>query len=461
MRDDPSAPPEAQGVMSAGPRLSRELTLWDLIVYGLVIIQPTAPLPLFGVVDTVAKGHVATTVLIAMFAMMLTAVSYGRMARAYPSAGSAYVFAGRELNAGAGFLTGWCMILDYLLNPAIGVIFCSRAAMNIVPLPFVLWAVLFAGLFTAMNVRSIRASSRTNLILAAGLAAVILAFFASAVRFLIRGHGVGGLFSLQPFYDPKTFSWPLVSTGASIAVLTYMGFDTVSTLSEEAKNPRRNVLLATVLVCFIAGVLGCAEVYLGQLVMPDYASFPNQETAFASVARRAGGWMMFHIVNFALLVATIGSSAGAQTGAVRLLYAMGRDGVIPRRFFGYLHPRRRVPTRNAWLTGGIALLGALSITYESGIELVNFGAFVAFMTVNLAALTRYYIRAEDRGFRQLLVNLAPPLLGFLVCLYIWWSLRPSAKLAGFCWLLAGMGYAVWRTNHFRRRLSLPDLRLEE
>jgi len=330
--------------------------------------------------------------------------------------------------------------------------------MNIFPLPFAIWAVFFAGLFTLMNIRGIRASARTNAMLTVGMSLVIVAFFSSAARYIIRSHGLGGLLSLQPFYDPKTFSWPLVSTGTSIAVLTYMGFDTVSTLSEEVENPRRNVLLATVLVCLFAGVMGCVEVYAGQLVMPDYWNFPNQETAFVTAAGRAGGLLMFHLMNFTLLVATIGSSAGAQAGAVRLLYAMGRDNVIPRRFFGYLHPKHRTPTLNAWLTGAVALFGALTISYQSGIELVNFGAFIAFMSVNLAALTRYYIRAESRGVKEVAVNLLPPLLGFFVCLYIWWSLRNSAKLAGSCWLLAGLGYAAWKTCLFRRRLVLPDLR---
>lgn len=442
------------------PRLLRVLTLWDLLIYGIVIIQPTAPLPLFGVVHTFAKGHVATTLLIGMFAMMLTAISYGRMARTYPSAGSSYTFVSREINSHAGFLTGWCMVLDYTLNPTIGTIWCSKAAMNILPLPFAVWAVFFASLFTAMNLRGIRASARTNTILTTVMAVVIAAFFFTAARYILGREGAGGLFSLQPFYDPKTFSWPLVSTGTSIAVLTYMGFDTIVTLSEEVENPRRNVLLAPVLLCFITGVLGCAEVYMAQLVLPDYWTYPGEETAFVSAAGRAGGWFMFHLVNITLLIATIGSSAGAQTGAVRILYAMGRDHVIPQGFFGHLHPKRRTPTYNALLTGAVALAGALTISYQSGVELLNFGAFIAFMGVNLAALTHYYLRTPSRTPKDLFFNLLPPLLGFLVCLYIWWSLRTSAKIAGACWLLVGLAFVAWKTRFFRRELILSDLSQE-
>jgi amino acid transporter len=262
-------------------------------------------MPLFGVVATVAHGHVVTTILIGMVAMMLTAVSYGRMASAYPSAGSAYTYVGREINLHLGFVTGWAMTMDYVLNPLICTIWCSKAAQNILPLPYVVWALFFTGLFTALNLRGVRATARTNTILAAGMSLVILAFFITAVGYLLASQGIGGVFSTQPFYDPKTFSLPLLGTGTSIAALTYIGFDGISTLSEEVENPRRNVLLATVLTCFITGVLGGLEVYLGQRVWPDFRSFPDMVTAFVDVAGRAGGQFMFHLVNLTLLVATI------------------------------------------------------------------------------------------------------------------------------------------------------------
>jgi len=450
-----------QGSTRSAPRLKRVLKLRDLVLYGIILIQPTAPMPLFGVVAAEARGHVVTTVLIGMVAMMLTAVSYGRMARAYPSAGSAYTFVGREINPHLGFVTGWSMAMDYILNPVICTIWCSKAAQNILPLPFVVWAVFFAVLFTTLNLMGIRANTRTNAILATGMSLVIVAFFVAAVRYLVGAQGFDGLFSTKPFYDPETFSWPVVWTGTSIAVLTYIGFDGISTLSEDVENPRRNVLLATVLTCFITGVLGGLEVYVGQLVWPDYTSFPDKDTAFVYAAGRAGGQLLFQVVNLTLLVATIGSGSGAQLGASRLLYGMGRDNVLPRSFFGYLDPRRNTPRYNLLLVGAISLAGALSITYQLGAELLNFGAFIAFMGVNLASLTRYFVRAPERSFKNALVNLLPPLAGFLICLYIWWSLRPVAKMAGACWLLVGIAYSAWKTNFFRRQIVLPDLPSED
>ena len=437
--------------------LRRVLKLRHLLLYGIIVIQPTAPLGSFGVVATVAQGHVATTLLIAMVAMVLTAVSYGRMSAAYPKAGSAYSYVSHELHPHLGFLTGWSIALDYVLNPAIGTIWCAKAAMNILPIPFAVWVIFFAALFTWLNLRGIETNARTNTLLTAGMGVVLVAFFIVATGYLVRLSGWSGLFSTQPFYDPRTFSWPLISTGTSIAVLTYMGFDSISTLSEDVENPTRNVLLATVLLCVITGVLGTLEVYYGQLIWPDFRTFPDPDTAFVSAAGRAGGPWMFHLMNFTLLVATMGSSLGAQLGAGRLLYAMGRDNVIPRRFFGYLDPVRNTPRNNIYLCGGLIAIGALSMSYQTGAELLNFGAFVAFMGVNLASIVRYYVRGDARGLKSIFINLLPPLLGFVVCFYIWWSLRDGAKLAGGAWLIAGLLYWAWRTNGFRKTMTMESL----
>jgi len=433
------------------PRLRRALGLWDLVFYGIVLIQPTAPMPLFGVVSQEARGHVVTTVLIAMVAMLFTAISYGRMARAYPSAGSAYTYVGREIHSGLGFVTGWSMAMDYMLNPIICTIWCSKAAINIAPeIPYAAWAVFFAVLFTGLNLQGIRASARTNEVLVIAMCVVVAWFFAAALRYLMH---VPGMSLTRPFYDPQTFSWRAVSTGTSIAVLTYIGFDGISTLSEEVRDPRRNVLLATVLVCLITGVLATIEVYLGQLIWPDFKTFPDADTAFVSVAGRAGGVVMFQVVNMTLLVANIGSGMGAQLGAARLLYGMGRDNTIPKGFFGAIHAGSGIPRNNVLFVGGLALVGAFLMSYQLGAELVNFGAFIAFMGVNAAAFTRYYLREPEKK----LVNFLPPVLGFLICLFIWLNLRTPARIAGGIWLGIGIAYGAYKTSGFRRKIEFSEL----
>jgi len=433
----------------SGPRLKRALGLWDLVFYGIILIQPTAPMPPFGVVSQVAHGHVVTTVLIAMVAMLFTAISYGRMARAYPSAGSAYTYVGREIHSGLGFVTGWSLAMDYILNPIICTIWCSKAALNLLPeIPYAVWAVFFALLFTLLNLRGIRATARTNEVLVVAMCVVVVYFFVAAVRYLLHQHGVS---YTQPFYDPNTFSLSRISTGTSVAVLTYIGFDGISTLSEEAHNPRRNILLATVLTCLITGVLASAEVYAGQLVWPDFQTYPDVDTAFSWVARRAGGPILFHAVNMTLLVATIGSGMGSQLGAARLLYGMGRDNTIPRGFFGALAPNG-IPRKNVIFVGVLALAGAFAMTYQLGAELLNFGAIIGFMGVNASAFIHYFVR----GDRKTLGNFLPPLLGFIFCLAIWTSLHRPALIAGGIWLSIGIVYAAVKTNGFSKAIVFSD-----
>src|SRR5947207_764813 len=358
-----------QSAVASGPGLKRALGLSGLLLYGIILIQPTAPMPLYGAAAEKGRGHVVTTVLIGMVAMLFTAISYGRMANAYPSAGSAYTYVSREIHPALGYFVGWGMIFDYVMNPIISVIWCSKAVLNFVPeIPFAIYTILFAVLFTAMNLRGIEASSRTNAIIASGLGVVIVLFLAAAVRYLWF-HPPGGLAGWsKPFYDPQKFSFSVVSAGASLAVLTYIGFDGISTLSEEVHNPRRNILLATVLVCLLTGALASIQVFTAQLVWPE-TTFPDTDTAFCYVAGKAGGQWLFHTVNLALLIATIGSGSGAHLGAGRLLYGMGRDNAIPRRFFGAVNPRTRIPSNNIILVGILTLIGALVLSYSLGAEL--------------------------------------------------------------------------------------------
>ena len=287
--------------------------------------------------------------------------------------------------------------------------------------------------------------------IAAGLVLALVLFLAAALRYL-AGQPLDAAALTRPFYDPATFSWSKLSSASALAVLTYIGFDAISTLSEEVKNPRRNVLLATVIVCLFTGVFGGLQVYLAQLVWPDWSSYPDVDTAFVHVAGRAGGAWLFAVLNFALLVANLGSGMGAQLGASRLLYGMGRDDAIPRGFFGALHPRTHVPSNNVMLIGAIALAGAFTISYGFGAELLNFGALIGFMGVNLAAFVHYFWRgrSQDRS------HLVPPLLGFAICAYLWWSLSWPARLVGFAWLASGVAYGAWKTKGFSKPIEFRE-----
>src|SRR5438552_2173986 len=449
----------------AGPRLRRALGLWDLILYGMIVIQPTAPMPVYGVMSQRAHGHAVTTVLIAMVAMLFTAISYGRMARAYPSAGSAFTYVGQEISPSLGYVTGWSMAMDYMLNPMICIIWCSKAALNFAPqVPYAVWAVFFFVLFTGLNLRGVKTSARINAVLAAAMGVVIAIFFIGVARYVTGHEHAGWAFFSRPFYDPLTFNVRAVLGGTSIAVLTYIGFDGISTLSEEAENPRRNILLATVFTCLAIGVLSALEAYAAQLVWPSAQPYPNVDTAFTYVAGRA--WRpLFAVVGFTLVVANFGSGMGAQLGAARLLYGMGRSKALPQSFFGVVDPKRRVPRNNVLFVGGLALAGAFLLPavagaatgYELGANLLNFGALIAFMGVNAAAFVRYYLRKQEKK----LVNLVPPVLGVFICLLLWWNLSTKARILGALWMAVGIAFGAWKTRGFRGDLVNFELPPEE
>jgi putrescine importer len=385
---------------ASAPRLRRTLTLWDLILYGVIVIQPVAPMSVFGVLSDRGHGHVVTTILIAMVAMLFTAISYGRMARAYPSAGSAFTYVGQEINPALGYVTGWSMVMDYMLNPMICIVWCSQQAHVFAPsVPYAVWAIFFAGVFTFMNIQGVKTSARVNTLLATGMGVVITIFFVAAARYIFGHPHDGAAFFTRPFYDPQTWDMRAVLGGTSIAVLTYIGFDGIS---------------------------------------------------------------MFAIMGFTLLVANFGSGLGAQIGAARLLYGMGRSNALPKSFFGAIDPKHRVPRNNVIFVGVIALAAALLVSvglfsYGLGAEMLNFGALIAFMGVNAAAFMRYYVREPEKK----LTYLIPPVAGFLICLLLWLNLSRPAKIAGAIWMAVGIAFGAWKTRGFRGDLVNFDLPPEE
>ena len=453
---DVSAPAETNSIASV-PRLRRVLKLRDLIFYGIVLIQPIAAVPLFGIAQMDSRGHAALTILIGMVAMMLTAFSYGRMAALYPAAGSAYTYVGRGLNAHFGFLAGWAMFIGYLIVPLINVIYVAVTIQRLFPqVPYVVAAALFAATITFLNLCGIRSTARTNLLLLVCMCAVIAIFIVLAIRHLFHFQGWGGLFSLQPFYDARTFDLHAVATGTAFAALTYIGFDGVTTLAEDVENPRRNVLLATVLVVLFTGIFSGLQVYLGQRVWPDYQSFRNLETAFMDVCRRVGGVVLYNAMAAILILASLGSALTGQVAAARILFGMGRDKVLPRKVFAYLDPKRNTPVYNILIIGALAFGVGLSWNYELAADVLNFGAFLAFMGVNLATFWQFYVVGQPGRRRKLPADALVPLLGFLFCAAIWASLPIRAMKIGGVGFLIGFVYSAVQTRGFRTQPVMID-----
>lgn len=444
---------------AAPPQLRRVLSLWNLILYGIVIVTPAAAMFNFGVISRAGQGHVATLILIAMVPMLLTAVSYGQMARVYPSAGSAFTYVGMEMGPVAGYVIGWSVVLDYLLAPLTAIIWCSQQAHDFLDtVPYAGWVVIFSVVLTALNLQAVKVSARVHTGLVAAIGIVVGAFLIGAAYYVLgHPHDAAGFFT-RPLYDPVAWNTTNILTGTSLAVLTYVGFDGVSTLAEEVENPRRAILIALVAACLVTGSLSALESYMAQLVWPAAEAFPNVDTAFTFVAQRVW-WPLYGVVGVMLIIASFGSALGTQLAAARLLYGMGRSGALPGGFFANITPRHRIPANNVLLVGSVALMGALTLPLISGkvsgfelaANLLNFGALLGFMGVNAAAFVHYFVRADRKTFMHFLT----PVVGFCSCLLLWANLSATARIVGGLWIAIGIGVGFWRTRGFRQ--NLPKL----
>jgi putrescine importer len=441
----------------AQPHLKRVLGLWDLVYYGVILTSPIAAVPLYGTGQVLSHGHTVSTLLIAMVAMSVTAVSFGRMAHVYPSAGSVYTYISRELNPHFGFVVGWAMFLEYLFQPIQNALYSVLAIQRMLPfVPFAILGALAVGLITVMTVQGIRFTARTNEVLLGFMVLVTTIFLIESFRYIVLHDHFTGLFSMQPIYNPATFNLRALAAGTSLAALVFIGFDGVSVLAEEVKNPKRNVMLAAVLVVLFTGLFSGLQVYLAQRVWPDYTTLQNPETAFMDVARLASGPLLFTAYGVMLLVSSIACGLAGHVGASRLLYSMGRDDVLPRKIFGYISPKKGNPIYNIWIIGVLAYIGVITIPWEHAAEVTTFGALVAFMGVNLAAWKHFWFSKEAVGRRNFFVDCFVPAFGFVFCFGLLFSLQAWTKWAGLFWLVVGIIYAAFKTRGFRIRPKLID-----
>ncbi len=439
--------PAAVAPATGAPRLKRVLGLWDLIYYGIILTSPIAVVPMFGEAQVLSRGHAVMTLLAAMLAMTATAVSFGRMATVYPSAGSVYTYVSRGFNARIGFVIGWAMFLEYLFQPLQNSLYAALTIQRLVPhVPFALLSAVAVGFMTCLCWFGIRTTARANQILLAFMSIVMVAFIAEALWYIVGHHHLRGLVSMQPLYDAKTFSVRAIAAGTALAATTFIGFDGVSILAEEVENPKRNVLLASVLVCVFTGLFAAFQVYLAQRVWPDYRTLVNPETAFMDVAKVVGGYGLFAGFGVVLIVSSLACGLAGLLGAVRLLYGMGRDNVLPRKIFGHLNAERGNPSYNVAIAGALAYLGTLTMQWERSVEILNFGALMAFMAVNLAAVRYFGFSREFAGKRNILLDVIVPSLGFLFCLVIFLGLQGSTLAVGAVWVLCGGLYVILKTK---------------
>ncbi len=428
--------------------LKRELGLWGVLAFGICMMFPIAPAAVYGSVTAVSQGHMALVYLIAVIPMSFTAWSYGQMAGAFPISGSAYAYTQRAINPHLGFLTGWAVLLNYVLFQVLNYIIVGIFAGALFPnLPY--WGIVIGtvAIVTVINLLGIKNLSRVN-------TALIIFMFIGVIYFVISSftcltHGVGSGFTMLPFYNPETFQINAILLGTSIACFSFLGFEAMTTLAEEMHDPGKTLSRATLIACFFMAFIFIIQAYFAQSVFPNFQNFANLDSSFFEICQTAGGQSLATFITIALIAGSLANALDCQTGVSRLLYGMGRDEVIPKKFFTYLN-KRQVPVYNILLMAVLGVIGSV-LSMETVITTVNFGALLGFVMVNLSVIFHYYIKNQNRNFSGTIKYLILPGLGFISCLTLMFFLTPQAKWVGIIWLSIGIIYAAVTTDFFRKK----------
>jgi amino acid transporter len=433
--------------------LNRALHFRHLLVYGMVFMVPIAPMGIYGFVVGPASGMVPLVYLIGVAAMFFTAFSYRWMSQEFPMAGSVYSYVQRGLNAHVGFLAGWMIMADYLLAPALLYGFTGTWLNALVPqVPIWVFIVIFVVINTFVTGRGITVTARTNFVLL-GLELVALAIFlAIAIKYVfIDGGGTGGL-SLDPLYQPGNVDLGFLGAATSIAVLSFLGFDGISTLAEETERPERTVGNATVAALLILGAIFVTETYLAALVQPDFKGL-DPELAFFEIARTAGGPFLYDMLLIVNVIAVgIANALAAQLAISRILYSVSRDRMLPAsEFLSRVHPRYRTPFNATVFVGVVTLAIALIFALDTITKFVNFGALTAFMALNISVIAYFFIRQGRRSGRDFIFYLLFPLLGFLIIFYVWFNFDVGTFIFGTLWLAAGIIIGAIKTKGYREK----------
>ncbi|KHK61341.1 APC family permease [Pseudomonas frederiksbergensis] len=437
-------------------RLQRTLSLGSVVLFGIAYMTPIIVLGTFGILAQSTSGMVPAAYLAALVAMFFTAMSYGRMAAAFPVAGSAYSYVRKAISPKLGFIAGWAVLLDYLFLPmAIWLIGAAYLHSAFPGVPQWLWVLVFIGITSGINIFGLKLANGINALLMLVQFLVLIAFVALCVHY-VGGDASKPLWSIKPFFDGD-MQMPLIMSGAAIACYSFLGFDAVSTLTEETRDPRRTIPRAIMLITLIGGLIFVSVSYFVQIAHPS-SQFDSVDSAAYEIARNIGGDLFVSIFLIGLIVGQFASGLSAQASGSRLLFAMGRDGVLPKSIFGTLHERFGTPVNSILLCAVVALL-ALKLDVTTSTSFINFGAFLAFSLVNLSVIFHYWIGAQKKGLREVVLFLLFPFIGLAAGLWLMVSLDHLAIYLGLSWLAIGVVYLAVLTGGFRRQP--PEMDFQE
>ncbi|TCP31234.1 putrescine importer [Scopulibacillus darangshiensis] len=437
--------------------LKRSLGLRHVTLYGLAFMAPTTVFSTYGVAVEKTQGMMPTAYIIAMIIMLFTAYSYGQMVKEFPSAGSAYTFTQKAIHPNLGFLIGWTILIDYVLSPMISALLVGIVGHAYFPaVPLSIWVISFILVIAVVNVLGIKIAANFNTYFLILQLASFLLFFFISIKGLLEGKGAGTVFSILPFYDPDVKLSSIIST-VPILCFTFLGFDAITTLSEETKHARRTLPKAIYIIVFSGGVLYVITTYFLQTVFPGL-HFKDPQSAHMEIFAYIGGSFLTSCFTAVSFTAGFASATASCGSGARILYVMGREGVLPKKIFGYLSPKFHTPVFNILIIGCIAL-SALFLNIVTALSFINYGGLFAFTFVNLAVIVHYYIKKRQRSPKGTIMYLVIPLIGAFFTAVLWLQLDNHSMILGSTWLAAGVIYLLYLTKLFRQ--PPPELRFEE
>jgi amino acid transporter len=424
-------------------QLARSLSTRDLVVYGMIFMVPIAPYSIFGFVWNDARGMVPLAYLVGLVGMFFTAMSYAAMSRAFPLAGSVYTYAHRGLHEIAGFFAGWLILLDYILIPALLYVISAVAMRGLLPsVPEWVWLVAFVTFNAVVNLLGIHFTARVNWYLLILELATLALFVTLGLIALAGGAGAGAL-TLRPVYDPAVFSFATVAGATSIAVLSFLGFDGISTLAEESRGAADSVGRATLLALLLVGALFIFQTWIAT----DLARgmhFSSLASAFYDISERAGGvWLRIITIGAVVVSSGIANAMAAQAAVSRILFAMARDGKLPSAL-ARIHPRYKTPYVSTLLVAVVSLIVGwlFSERLDDLSRIVNFGALTGFLLLHISVINHFLLRQRSHNWIQHAIF---PGAGFLVIAYVLYEMDTTAKVLGACWIAIGVVYYLLLT----------------
>jgi amino acid transporter len=427
-------------------QLKRVLKMRDLIAFAIMTMVPIAPMGIYGIVAVLSKGHVPLAYAIGAVAMFFTAWGYGQFAMRFPEAGSVYAYVRETLGYNIGFVAGWVILLDYVLIPALVILVSALWLEALTGISMIVWATVFIVTATVLNVLGVELTARASMALFLFEDFVLVAFIAAAVYKIVTTPGLS--FNLAPFYNPTEFSWDAVLSGTSVAVLSFLGFDIMTTLAEETIEARKVVSRAVVLVIPIIASMFILQTYLAAVIHPGY-SFESTDVAFYYIAEEVGGKGLQLLTLLGTVLAWgVGDTLAAQAGISRVLFSMGRQGHLPR-IFSKVHPKYKTPYVSTIFVAILTAPLVYLLTLKDLSSVVNFGALTAFAIMHIALIYRF-TKVEKKSLLALM-----PAVGFIITAAIWYGLDIYAKELGFAWLALGVVYLAYITRGFKVKTIIP------